>query len=105
MRKLRDNYCLPSKLGLDQWSDHRAELVVETCRQWIISAGMNSVAQLVLSLLRGCPGFVDICAIAATDGNNEQLNEAFRDAVKGVEGDDKYGLSGSKLAEQLVGID
>ena len=108
VRKLRDNYYLPSKLGLDQWSDHRAELVVETCRQWIISAGMNSVAQLVLSLLRGCPGFVDICAIAATDGNNEQLNEAllqpFRDAVKGVEGDDN-GLSGSKLAEQLVGIE
>ena len=106
--KLRQHYFLPSKLGSDEWSDYHADLVLDTCRQWINSVGSlgsRLPASYVLSLLRRRPDFVDIFAIFKADGNVEQtLLQPFTDAVKGVEGHEREGLSQSKLAEPLVGI-
>lgn len=103
--KLRMRYCEESKIS--EWSpEHRDELIQESCRQWLHSAGPQGShslgASCVLSLLRHETDFVDIVKIATKGANHEQERLNFNGAVIGITADYSKGLSKSKLAESLV---
>lgn len=74
----------------------RGDLRWETCTQWIHSAGSHGSglgAGYLTSLLRNEQGFVDICAIAATNEQNAALLQTFTDAVDVITADYNIGLS------------